>query len=258
IAAFYVGCMWCVDVERVWWLKAVTDLNDARRAAAELATVRERLRLADDLHDILGHALEVVAFKSELATRLLDADTGRARAEMEEVQQVARASLTEVRALARDTRPTDLAAELTGARAVLGSAGVALTVAADPEAVPVEARDVLGRVLREAMTNVLRHADPSWCTITVEVIGAGTILRVENDGVLPAEGGHTGTGLVALARYLDERGGRIDAAPAGDGVFRLVARVPPPSRERRPSALGRWRVPAGAPEPVAASSPRRG
>ena len=69
MAAFFVASMWTLDVERLWWLKAVTDLNEARRTAAELAAARERLRLADDLHDILGHALEVVAFKSELATR---------------------------------------------------------------------------------------------------------------------------------------------------------------------------------------------
>ncbi|MHA6797136.1 histidine kinase [Pseudonocardia bannensis] len=85
VATFYVASMWVLDVERLWWLKAVTDLDDSRRAAAELATARERLRLADDLHDILGHALEVVAFKSELATRLLSVDGERARAEMEEV-----------------------------------------------------------------------------------------------------------------------------------------------------------------------------
>lgn len=70
LAAMYVGGMWVLDVERLWWLKAVIDLDGSRRTAAELATARERLRLADDLHDILGQALEVVAFKSELAARL--------------------------------------------------------------------------------------------------------------------------------------------------------------------------------------------
>jgi two-component system sensor histidine kinase DesK len=229
-AAFYVASMWTLDVERLWWLKAVTDLDDSRRAAAELATARERLRLADDLHDILGHALEVVAFKSELATRLLGVDADRARLEMEQVQQVARESLREVRALVRDTRSTDLVAELAGARAVLDSAGVTLVVHGDPATVGPTARNVLGRVLREAMTNVLRHASPSHCTIGIEVADGSARLQVVNDGALPSDDADPGTGLAALSRYLDEHAGRLDAGLAPDGTFRLDAVLPAAAR----------------------------
>jgi hypothetical protein len=185
IVVLYVGGMWVLDVERLWWLKAVIDLDGSRRTAAELATARERLRVADDLHDILGHALEVVAFKSELAARLQDVDPARARAEMEEVQRVARESLSEVRALVRDTRSTDLVDELAGARAVLASAGGRARVRGDPTTLGPTARNVLGRVLREAMTNVLRHAQPSHCTIEIEVDRDGARLEVVNDGALP-------------------------------------------------------------------------
>jgi len=229
IVAVYVGGMWVLDVERLWWLKAVIDLDGARRTAAELATARERLRVADDLHDILGHALEVVAFKSELAARLQDVDGARARTEMEEVQRVARESLSEVRALVRDTRPTDLVDELAGARAVLASAGVTLAVHGDPATLGPTARNVLGRVLREAMTNVLRHAQPSHCTIEIEVDGEDARLEVVNDGALPA-GDATGTGLVALDRYLREHAGRLDAGPTHDGRFRVDARIPAAAR----------------------------
>jgi two-component system sensor histidine kinase DesK len=230
LAAFLVGSMWTLDVERLWWLKAVTDLDDSRRAAAELATARERLRLADDLHDILGHALEVVAFKSELASRLQGTDPDRARAEMEEVQRVARESLTEVRALVRDTRSTDLVTELAGARAVLGSAGVDLVVRGDPASVGPTARNVLGRVLREAMTNVLRHAAPSHCTIEIDMTDGKARLRVVNDGALPGDGAELGTGLAALGRYLHEHSGRLDAGPGPDGTFRLDAVLPGAAR----------------------------
>lgn len=226
LAAWFVATMWTLDVERLWWLKAVTDLDDSRRTAAELATARERLRLADDLHDILGHALEVVAFKSELAARLQHTDADRARAEMEEVQRVARSSLDEVRALARDTRSTDLAAELAGARAVLGPAGVALTVVGDPDELTSAARRVLGRVLREAMTNVLRHAEPHRCSVVIAVDGGAAELRVENDGALPSTDTGDGTGLAALARHLEEHAGRLDAGPGPDGTYRLAARLP--------------------------------
>lgn len=225
IAVMYVTGMWMLDVERLWWLKAVIDLDGSRRTAAELATARERLRLADDLHDILGHALEVVAFKSELAARLQSVDGDRARAEMEEVQRVARQSLSEVRALVRDTRSTDLVAELAGARAVLDSAGVALVVRGDPATLDPTARNVLGRVLREAMTNVLRHAQPSHCMIEVRVDGDAARLEVVNDGALPP-GEDVGTGLVALDRYLREHAGSLDAGPTPDGRFRLDATMP--------------------------------
>ena len=144
---------------------------------------------------------------------------------MEEVQQVARQSLSEVRALVRDTRATDLVDELAGARAVLASAGVALVVRGDPATLGPTARNVLGRVLREAMTNVLRHAQPSHCTIEIEVDGDGGRLEVVNDGALPPGDG-TGTGLLALDRYLREHAGRLDAGPTDDGRFRVDARLP--------------------------------
>ncbi|MCX6465795.1 MAG: histidine kinase [Pseudonocardiales bacterium] len=230
VAVLYVGGMWILDVERLWWLKAVIDLDGARRTAAELATARERLRLADDLHDLLGHALEVVAFKSELAARLQAVDGDRARAEMEEVQRVARQSLSEVRAMVRDTRATDLVAELAGARAVLDSAGVVLVVRGDPATVDPTARNVLGRVLREAMTNVLRHAEPSHCTITIEVVDGVARLRVDNDGALPPDRDDPGTGLTALRRYLHEHAGRLDAGLTPEGVFRLDAELPAGAR----------------------------
>lgn len=230
LAALYIAGMWILDVERLWWLKAVVDLDGARRTAGELATARERLRLADDLHDILGHALEVVAFKSELAARLQPVDGERARAEMEEVQRVARESLAEVRALVRDTRAIDLVAELAGARAVLDSAGVVLVVQGDPASVDATARNVLGRVLREAMTNVLRHAQPSRCMITIEVVDGTARLRVDNDGALPPDQDDSGTGLIALRRYLDEHAGRLDAGLTPDGTFRLDAELPAGAR----------------------------
>ncbi|MHA6785850.1 sensor histidine kinase [Pseudonocardia saturnea] len=227
-AVLYVGGMWILDVERLWWLKAVIDIDGSRRTAAELATARERLRLADDLHDILGHALEVVAFKSELAARLPDHE--RARAEMEEVQRVARESLTEVRALVRDTRSIDLVTELAGARAVLDSSGIVLVVRGDPTTVGPTARNVLGRVLREAMTNVLRHAQPSRCSIEIDVTDGDARLVVVNDGALPPDDTDLGTGLTALGRYLAEHAGRLDAGPAPDGTFRLDAHLPAGTR----------------------------
>ena len=135
-------------------------------------------------------------------------------------------SLTEVRALVRNTRPTDLAAELAGARAVLETAGVDIVVHGDPAQVAPTAGSVLGRVLREAMTNVLRHAAPRRCSIEIDVSDGEARLRVENDGALPGDGADPGTGLAALDRYLQGHAGRLDAARGPGGTFRLDAVLP--------------------------------
>ena len=89
---------------------------------------------------------------------------------------------------------------------------------------------MFGRVLREAMTNVLRHAEPSRCTIEIEVSDQQARLRVVNDGALPSDGADPGTGLVALRRYLHEHAGRLDAGPGADGTFSLDAVLPGASR----------------------------
>lgn len=226
--ALYLAALWTASVNRRYWLRSLTTLDRSRRNAAELAVARERLRLADDLHDILGHALEVVAFKSELAGKLLPPEAQRARAEIDEVAQVARSAMSEVRALARDRRPTTLTAELAGARATLGSAGIALSVIGDPTAVADDAQDVLGRVLRETMTNLLRHATARRCTVTVTHDSGTTRLAVVNDGATGAVGALAGegTGLSALERYLTERNGCLSAARTDDGTFTVTAELP--------------------------------
>ncbi len=231
IGAFYLATMWTCNIERIWVLRSLTNVDRSRRQAAELATARERLRLADDLHDILGHALEVVAFKSELAGRLLPREAGDARAEITEVQRVAREAMSEVRGLTQERRATSLAAELAGARATLGSAGVQLSVSGDPELVPQEAQDVLGRVLREAMTNLLRHASATRCSVRLSQEAGTAKLLVVNDGATCQDrrSGDSGTGLAGLDRYLAERFGRFSAASDGHGTFTVDAELPVPA-----------------------------
>lgn len=89
---------------------------------------------------------------------------------------------------------------------------------------------MLGRVLREAMTNVLRHAEPSRCTIEIEMTDGGAHLRVVNDGALPPDESDPGTGLLALSRYLEEHAGSLDARLAPDGTFQLDAVLPGAAR----------------------------
>ncbi|MFI7677763.1 sensor histidine kinase [Actinophytocola sp. NPDC049390] len=208
------------------WRIAI-ELDQARRDAAELGATRERLRFAEDLHDILGHALEVVSLKAELATRLGEVDAARAHAEMAEVQRLARAALRDVRELARGQRHTSLATELSGARTLLASAGIECAVDGADAGGPHS--ELLGRVLREAVTNLLRHADTRHCWITVRP----SALTVVNDGAAPEAPGNdndsgtgtgTGTGLAGLSRRVTEAGGTFRAGPGErPGTFTVEA-----------------------------------
>ena len=200
---------------RQW--RIALELDQARRDAAELGATRERLRFAEDLHDILGHALEVVSLKAELATRLGDVDPPRALAEMAEVQRLARAALRDVRELARGQRPTSLETELTGARTLLASAGIECDV--DGAETEGPHSELLGRVLREAVTNLLRHADTRHCWITVRP----SALTVVNDGATAGAPGE-GTGLAGLSRRVTEAGGTFRAGPGERaGTFTVEA-----------------------------------
>lgn len=199
------------------WRIAI-ELDQARRDAAELGATRERLRLAEDLHDILGHALEVVSLKSELATRLGKADPDRAHAEMAEVQKLARGALQDVRELAQGRRQTDLDTELAGARTLLASAGIDCAV--DIEAADQRHSELFGRVLREAVTNLLRHADTRRCWITVRPAA----LTVVNDGVTDTPPRGDGTGLASLTRRVRAAGGEFTAGPGKrPGTFEVSA-----------------------------------
>lgn len=197
----------------------------AEVAAVELAAARERLRISEELHDVLGRALEVVAFRGELASRLVEADPERARSEMEQVQTVARDAVHDVRSLVRSAQSVDVRHEVESARTLLESAGTSVTVSGDPDAVPEQARGVLGRLVREAATNILRHAQARNCEITVGVGRDKVSLEVRNDGAAPdPEGAGAGTGLAAVRRALEEAGGRLEVA-AEDGGFVLRGKL---------------------------------
>ena len=200
------------------------------RIVLQTAETRERSRIADDLHDILGHALEVVAFKAELADRMLGTHPDHARAEMIEIQRVARSAMNDVRSMARCRRRTDLDAELAGAVALFHSAGIHVEVAGDPASVWAPAKDPLARVLREAVTNLLRHATPTRCLIRVEQDASGASVTVVNDGVeanTPTVS-PSGEGLAGLSRLMAEHGGHLKAGPSGSHCFTVRASVPRP------------------------------
>jgi two-component system sensor histidine kinase DesK len=223
-----------VGMLHAWQVAARID--DARRLAGELAVADERLRFASDLHDIQGHHLQVIALKSELAARLAEADPARAAEQMREVQQVAGDALRETRALVQGYRRTTLDGEIANASKVLAAAGV--EVRADVDAglaasLPHGPRSLLGLVVREATTNVLRHSHATRAAIVLVPDAAGARLVIDNDGAGPARPGDgaegaavagDGTGLASLAERLDAVGGRLSWA-SDDDRFVVTATV---------------------------------
>jgi two-component system sensor histidine kinase DesK len=151
-------------------LRQDAELRLSQSEVRRLATLAERERIGRDLHDLLGHTLSLVALKSELARRLAKAEPARAQREMAEVERVARHALSEVRAAVTGMRRGDLAAELTSARLMLEASGVSLD---DHLPEGIDLPDAIGAplalVLREAITNIHRHARASKAAVTISI-----------------------------------------------------------------------------------------
>ena len=239
---------------------------DARRNAQlrlsqeevqRLARSAERERIGRDLHDLLGHTLSLIALKSELALRLFERDPAQARVQMADVERITRDALAQVRRAVSGIRAAGIETELANARLGLLSAGVRLDYRLQPLALPVETETVLALALREAVTNVLRHAAASRVEVELSVVpgghagnrgqstfssggaaypedsaGKGTltpvsdvlIMTVADDG----RGGAIapGNGLTGMRERLEQLGGGLEvSSPAGGGT-RLVLRVP--------------------------------
>jgi len=217
-----------------WWmigftqlLSTVQELHAAREEIARLAVADERVRFARDLHDLLGHSLSLIALKAELAARLLPARAQEAGQEVEDIASVSRRALGEVReAVAGYRRPT-LDAELAGAREALAAAGIEVDADAPPAALPADAEALLAWAVREATTNVLRHAAARRVAIRVGADSSEASLEVVDDGRGAAGTAvDDGTGLAGLAERVARLDGRLEAAPRAEGGFRVAVSVP--------------------------------
>lgn len=196
-------------------------LAEAHQELKTLAVEQERARFARDLHDLLGHSLTVITVKSELARRVIDSDPQRAAAEVADIERLSREALHDVRATVAGYRGVTLAAEISSARAALDAAGVDADLPGAVDDVPGERRELFGWVLREGVTNVIRHADAHRVRVAVS---ARSVEIVDDGRVVPT--GVEGSGLAGLRERLAQVGGRLDAGPAEDGGFRLYAEVP--------------------------------
>ncbi|MDR3034897.1 MAG: histidine kinase [Kitasatospora sp.] len=213
-----------------WTAKVVWDLDAARQTQARLAVAEERLRFSRDLHDVLGRNLATIALKSELAVQLARRQRPEAVDQMTEVQRIAQDSQREVREVVRGYRTVELHTELAGAASVLRAANVdCRTERSGAGGLPAEAQSVLGWVVREAATNVLRHSEAANCRFRLRVSGGSAVLEVENDGVPavpPPRAAGAGTGLRGRGERLAAHGGTLSTAGSGPGRFRLTAELP--------------------------------
>ncbi|MFT4125901.1 MAG: sensor histidine kinase [Gordonia sp. (in: high G+C Gram-positive bacteria)] len=188
-----------------------TRAQERQRALdAQLAVVAERERVARDVHDILGHSLTVITVKTELAGRLVDLDPARAKTEMAEVNHLARAALGEVRATVGRLRSPELPDVIAAAESALLAAGISGDLPSP--SVPTRAATLFAWVLREAVTNVVRHSDATRCDVRID---ESSITVSDNGSGMDV--GDLGNGLRGLRERVDAAGGvlSVDSSSAG-------------------------------------------
>lgn len=179
-----------------------------RALARQVDLVSERERVARDVHDVLGHSLTVITVKSELAQRLVDDDPSRAKAELDDIRRLTRTALAEIRATVAGLRVERLDEELTAAALALRGAGIAADLPEDAEVADPRHRILLAWVLREAVTNVVRHSGARHCVVRL----GSTSLTVTDDGVGSGDACE-GTGLRGLRERVAAAGGRLVVGP---------------------------------------------
>ncbi len=235
--ASWIGYPWQV----ITWIPALTliiglivnversssDKDAALRLSHEevrrLAATAERERIGRDLHDLLGHTLSLITLKMELSRKLFERDPQRSQRELAEAEQIARDALAQVRSAVTGFRAADLAAELASAHLLLESSRVHLRYS-PPPAMPAWIEAGLAMVLREAATNIARHAQANEAWIRIDSGPEAVVMEVVDDG----RGGvaANGNGLAGMRERVLALGGELQIeSPKGQGT-RLKIRIP--------------------------------
>jgi two-component system sensor histidine kinase DesK len=212
-----------VNVERATKEKDA-EIRLSHDEVRRLAATAERERIGRDLHDLLGHTLSLITLKLELSRKLFDRDPAASKRELEDAEAVARHALAEVRSAVTGIRATDLAAELASARLMLESSCVHLDYDLPPVGLSEETERGLALVLREAATNIARHAHASTARIGFARDGRHLQVVVADDGVGGIDG--DGNGLGGMRERVARLGGTLAIeSPHGQGT-RLQLRLP--------------------------------
>lgn len=202
--------------------KSNRDLHLAHDEIARLAVVDERARFSRDLHDILGHSLTVVTVKSELAKRLVAIDPQKAVAEIADIERLARTALADLRLAVTNYREADLESELASARIALDAAEITATLPQCVDVIDPRLNTVFAWVLREGVTNVIRHSGADACWVTVD----RDHLSVHDNGLGPSETIETiaGNGLRGLRERAEAAGVGLRVQESHRGGFALTVR----------------------------------
>jgi two-component system sensor histidine kinase DesK len=199
----------------------------ASRRIVRMEVIKERIRFARDLHDLLGYSLSAVTLKAELAARLVGRDPAPAKRELSEIIRISRQASADVRTVANSYRELSLEHEAHSARSILAAADVEAAIDLDCGEIPQPVQTVLATVLREGVTNVLRHSAATNCAITVRQAGSRVSMEIVNDGAPEPEPAlqADGSGMRNLAaRVLGLRGEL--ATRFDEDRFHLRASVP--------------------------------
>src|SRR6266567_3009067 len=237
------------SVARVDWLQLIPlvllirGLGLDMIGVARLSVVEERLRMARDLHDLLGHSLSLITLKSELVGRLVEKEPTRAVQEIREVELAARQTLREVREAVAGYRQPVLESELDGAQQMLSAAGIECTIKHTAGMLPPATDAVLAWTVREGVTNVIRHSRARYCSIRLTRENGTVRAEVTNDGDPRHEQdtvwGRAGSGLSGLSERVTALGGHMEAltiqvteleagstSSTGKEGFRLLVELP--------------------------------
>jgi two-component system sensor histidine kinase DesK len=211
----------------------VAELRCTRKELARVAVAQERDRFARDLHDLLGHTMSLIVVKAEAVRRLAPLDSAAAAVHAGDIEKIGREALIDIRRAASGYRGAGLDRELGRARSALEASGVALSLEQEAAGeLPEETDVLLGWVVREGVTNVVRHARATQCTIGVQRSARTVRLTIEDDGSGRAPSDDqpqdSGAGLLGLTERVAALGGTVQATPTDRG-FRIMVDVPSPA-----------------------------
>jgi len=207
-------------------LRSRATVAAAREGLARLAVQEERARFSRDLHDVLGHTLSLAAIKLQLVRKLEGARTVEAERELRDVESLVRHALDSVRDVAAGYRQPTLAGELVGAQVALQAAGIQFHVEGDRQLLPSVIEGAIAWVVREGVTNVIRHSNAKNCHIKIDREHEMITIEVADDGRGPNDSDTAGLGLVGLTERLRPLEGKVHWGSSYERGFRLLAEVP--------------------------------
>ena len=215
-----VGAFAVLDAEKE---RAATRLQLAHDEVERIAAISERERIARDMHDVLGHTLTMIALKADLATKVVGKDRDAAATEMGEIAAAARSTLAEVRAVVHGYRSKGLDAEIEAARDALRTAGAAFHVEFDDDRdLPLRLEGVLALVLREGVTNIVRHAAATEVRANLSLRDEAVTLTLADNG---RGGGVEGSGLAGIRERIEALGGSFSRRTEEQGTA-IAVRLP--------------------------------